>query len=240
MASTRRGAGLLAVVLAACGGDGAGGGAGGASSSSVATATSATTTTSSTAGPGGGSGGASECGVDLPIPDPCGSCVEEHCCAELEDCVADPACAECLSPEASCIDDITPDLVACFQSSCEAACDPNAVTPDCEAPAVAPSGGSCVALDQKVTCNPITNEPCDTESGWACDVNGAGYQCWPPPLTEPVCGACPVDDAFCAAGSTCLGVCYKFCCNDDDCGPSGHCDQGPVANNHAPVGVCVQ
>lgn len=95
------------------------------------------------------------------------------------------------------------------------------------------TGGGAPVL----SCNPVTNEPCDTQANEACDFNGnGGFECFPgnsAGLCEP-CG----DGMWCLGGLTCTNEdqkCAKFCCDDADCG-SGTCKKDPVIPE---IGICI-
>jgi hypothetical protein len=122
----------------------------------------------------------------------------------------------------------------------------------CEPPAPAPSGGACIAIGMgqggsgaiDVECNPITGEPCPADL--ACDLvieqsAFSGFQCYPPPNTVAVCGACDsLDGPFCNNGLTCIsGLCRKYCCDDDNCGPGAGCDTTTGTYPGTAVGVCL-
>jgi hypothetical protein len=124
------------------------------------------------------------------------------------------------------------------------------VDPICTAPTTAPSNGSCIALmgdggAGTVSCNPITNAPCNT--GEACDLDtGGGYRCFAPPPanTATLCQTCDITNGpacvgtmHCITALTNAAECARFCCTDPDCG-SGHCDK--TTYNTTPVGVCVK
>ena len=152
--------------------------------------------------------------------------------------------------------------------------------PSCDAPAEAPSDGSCVTItsgaggggeggggegggggappDLTSECNPVTNEPCDTAAGEACD----GLQveegvfvfiCYPPPNDGLLCDECDYSGgSFCAGTTTCAaagvptgtaGQCTRYCCSDADCG-TGTCvtevDGVSVFGEHVPdLGLCL-
>jgi hypothetical protein len=102
--------------------------------------------------------------------------------------------------------------------------------------------GSCVMMGGAYACNPITNVPCNTAGGQACDLNqSGGLQCWDPPNTEKLCADC--SQKFCSFGFTCvedaggMAKCAKYCCTDADCSSMGHCDLGAF---NAPFGICVE
>jgi mono/diheme cytochrome c family protein len=118
-------------------------------------------------------------------------------------------------------------------------------TPECTAPTTSPSGGECVAHG-RFECNPVTNEPCNTRAGEACDVYGFdGFKCYPAPNDRPICQACDeTNGPWCLGGSTCLGVdgCAKYCCDDGDCG-GGTCQKtmgsSPWFQQAPELGVCL-
>ena len=110
-----------------------------------------------------------------------------------------------------------------------------------------PSGGSCFA-DAGLACNPITNAPCKTDAGEACDFTQGGFQCYPPPPpnTAALCASCDDQSIACLPGSTCLPAtndpqqgsqCAKFCCDDGDCA-GGKCDKTTFQSD--PFGFCVK
>jgi hypothetical protein len=138
---------------------------------------------------------------------------------------------------------LTEKIVACTKSKCDAQCKaaappPPPPKPACDAAVTAPSKGSCVALGQKVTCNPVTNAGCDAAKGEACDVGPNGFQCYPGPNAVSLCGECGADKGFCAGGLYCLGKCAKYCCEDKDCG-TGKCDTKFSSDPAVPLGVCI-
>jgi hypothetical protein len=110
-------------------------------------------------------------------------------------------------------------------------------TPACDAPTPAPSMGSCIQVGAPgIDCNPVTNFPC--APGDACDYNGAGFSCFLPPNTEPLCAPCGEADGYCQPGMICLDEgCARYCCNDGDCG-SGYCDK-TLLEPGLPVGICL-
>lgn len=115
--------------------------------------------------------------------------------------------------------------------------------PDCEAPAESASGGSCVTLDEFVTCNPVSNAPC--KDGETCDFAGAGTtSCFPPPNDAKLCQPCSNNTGpFCAGGHICLDdVCHRYCCTDSDCGPGALCVASVLkaSQQEAGAGVCVR
>ncbi len=210
-------------------------------SSTGADSTSTTTATS-------GTGGAGSCIGVFPAG-ACATCGEASCCTEGAACDVTPGCIGCVySSDPSCTAANKPAvdaLLSCMHASCEAACFP---TPPpkadvtCAVPSPSPSVGSCVSVGGAIECNPITNEPCDTAAGEACDFKGAGYHCYAGPNDKNLCEACGPSNAgsHCKGGSTCLpgpdGNCGKLCCNDGDCG-KGTCNKKDMFP--ASVGYCV-
>lgn len=109
-------------------------------------------------------------------------------------------------------------LATCFQGPCNADCVP------------------------KSECNPVTNDPCNTAGGEACDLNGSGvFVCFPAPNDALACAACSnANGPFCTPGYHCAedttgGMCTRFCCTDADCG-TGKCDMTGMPSG---VGICV-
>jgi hypothetical protein len=120
--------------------------------------------------------------------------------------------------------------------------------PECTAPVDAGSGGSCVTItgDGGVECNPVTNAPCNTDAGEACDrTEIGGTHCFAPPPSNSaaLCAVCDdTNGPACMPTATCVPTsgglnCARFCCVDGDCG-SGHCDTVTLALPN--FGVCVQ
>ena len=223
----------------ACGGGttgttstGSGGGSGGGSTTGTTTATTTATgtgTTTTTAATGTGGAAPIDCTTVFPAGD-CDTCGQANCCAEASACNDAAGCVECL-PDASLCDDTNMDqhdaLIACLQASCDKECFPPPPVADatCVVPTPSPSAGACISITADNKCNPVTNAPCDTAAGEACDFGGAGYQCYPAPNDKKLCEPCGMADGFCQGGETCDGVCVKFCCDDTDCGV-GKCDKG--------------
>ena len=125
-----------------------------------------------------------------------------------------------------------------------------AATFACDAPASAPSKGSCVAVvdadagtamnDGGTFCNPVTNAPC--AAGQACDITSAsgsinGFACYPGANAAKICALCDdTNGPFCAGGLSCaaasadLSGCARYCCTDADCG-SGRCSKVDASGN---------
>src|SRR5262249_27231286 len=123
-------------------------------------------------------------------------------------------------------------LVACAMMNCNMECfpppPPPPPPPSCDAPAMSPSGGSCIKIGGSVKCNPVTNQGC--QPGEACDFGMAAFVCHPPPNDAMLCEKCSNSNPgpFCGGGMHCLedlglAKCAHFCCDDCDCG-SGTCD----------------
>jgi len=104
-------------------------------------------------------------------------------------------------------------------------------------PAISPSNGACVTLSATIKCNPVTNAPCNTAGGEACDTNGTGYECYAPPNDNNLCQPCGDTDGFCKGGQTCgnSATCAKYCCTNNDCG-NGTCDKSGMLTGG--VGTC--
>jgi hypothetical protein len=210
-------------------------------------------------GTGTGPGPSSSSGGKLPdcntaleddfnlIPE-CETCLGESCCTEVSECAAADNCSVCITGQEDCSDDAgdaAMGLVKCAQSECQAECfdpPPPPIKVDCQAPAASASMGACVMVGGNYACNPVTNAPCNTAGGQACDLNqSGGLQCWDPPNTEGLCKDC--SQKFCAFGFTCvedaggMAKCAKYCCTDADCSAMGHCDLGAF---NAPFGICVE
>jgi hypothetical protein len=108
--------------------------------------------------------------------------------------------------------------------------DGDGIFPMCDGiPASPPSNGSCYTIPPSTSsggataCNPVTGAEC-TEFGSACDSGTDGYQCFPPPNTGTLCGACGDNDVYCGNGLSCFAYdtftfkCMRYCCTDADCG----------------------
>lgn len=110
-------------------------------------------------------------------------------------------------------------------------------TAQCDASLVTPSDGVCVQLGGPITCNPVTNQGCNTPAGEACDYGPGGFTCYPGPNDAELCWACGPNGPHCGSGFTCTsdGVCAKFCCDDLDCGSGGICQMSQLG-----VGHCVK
>jgi hypothetical protein len=225
-------------------------GTGGATSTTTSTsdATSTTAATTASASSSSGAGGAGSC-VGVFTAGACATCAEAACCAEGAKCDVTAGCLGCVySSDPSCTTANKPAvdaLLACMHTSCETACFPVPLSKTdvtCIVPTPTPSAGACVSIGGAIECNPVTNEPCDTVAGEACDFKGNGYHCYAAPNDVNLCAACgPTNGgSHCKGGSTCLpgpdGTCGKFCCADGDCG-KGKCDKTDMFP--AGVGYCL-
>lgn len=193
--------------------------------------TAAVTVTSTGAGPG-------ECTGTIALDPACIPCADRSCCEQQAACFEDDACIICLAAvtPTCAMNDNFQALDACLVGSCGATCD--SITPEspaCDAPLPSPSSGSCIVLGGNVGCNPFTNEGC--ASPQVCDAGQlGGYACFDPPSDAGLCEECGSSvNNYCAVGMTCIGVCYKLCCDDGDCG-TGSCDKTHA--QYAPAGVC--
>ena len=94
------------------------------------------------------------------------------------------------------------------------------------------------------TCNPVTNAPCNTAAGEACDggYQGGefqGFQCYPAPNDQKICEACNGGDGPWCSGSMTCGAgdkCARYCCSDADCG-TGTCTKGAWPSS-PDLGLC--
>jgi hypothetical protein len=166
------------------------------------------------------------CSGIIMMPNECGTCLETGCCDEMTACQADMTCKGCFDGsitgamcDAAPIKAMLDAIVTCAQGCC---------TTDC--------------FD--AGCNPVTNEPCDTAAGEACDIAGAdGYHCYTAdegPNDTAVCGDCSA--SYCEGTLTCNADadgntgCSHYCCDDTDCGPNGTCNKTDFAQG---VGSCI-
>jgi hypothetical protein len=191
----------------------------------------------------GSTGGTCMGVLDNVVGPTCGACLVASCCDEVAACNGDDGCwNKCFAmhDETACHADanghaIYHALLTCVTADCSDACIGPTVTPACDAPLEAPSGGACVTVGGGTSCNPVTNEGC-TAAGSACDVASGGYTCYPAPNDNAICAACGEADGWCMPGHTCVGgACARYCCDDGDCG-TGHCDTAPLGGGS--VGVC--
>ena len=240
--------GTAACSSGATGTTGSGGSGGSATTSTSTSDASSTSTGSTSTATSSGTGGAGSCIGVFPAG-ACATCGETSCCDEGAKCDVTAGCIGCVySSDPSCTAANKPAvdaLLACMHASCEAACfppPPPKADVTCAVPSPSPSAGACVTVGGAIECNPITNEPCNTGAGEACDFKGAGYHCYPAPNDKNLCEACGPSNggAHCKGGSTCLpgpdGNCGKFCCGNGDCG-KGTCDKTGMLP--AGVGYCV-
>lgn len=231
---------LLSSVIAAawvgCGGeDGGAGGAGGKGGGSESPA-------NGPAGPSNTTGVVLECDEVFAafFSEECNACLIENCCERVIECANTTNCVACTAADEPCDSyalDVNEDVVACRKKNCLAPC-LGAPPWECSPPVEAPSGGSCVPVGGEVECNPLTNEPCDTAGGEACDHAGDGvFQCFPGPNTKKTCAFCGEQDGFCEPGHVCTeNLCAKLCCDDGDCAP-GRCEIGGFGALQ--LGLCV-
>jgi hypothetical protein len=90
----------------------------------------------------------------------------------------------------------------------------------CDSDDEACEGANCGA---QTPCNPVTNAPCDAAMGETCASHAAGSVCVENSgQVAGLCEDCSASGA-CVGGTGCVeGSCFKFCCDDGDCG-SGVC-----------------
>ena len=104
-------------------------------------------------------------------------------------------------------------------------------------------------------CDPLTQLPCETAAGEACDVafdqsigGLGGFSCYPAPNDAMIGEACDASAGpWCAAGGTCVAtdesgtafICAKFCCSDSQCDEGQSCVvDGSYAPAASDMGVC--
>lgn len=223
-----------AAILWSCGAPGSSGG-GGAGGGLLTTTVSATT----------GSGPALLCTGALPGMDICSQCLEKQCCDAVIACKKDSQCAACLSaadPDPAVCSGVpaVAELRSCGHARCPDTCASWRLSPACDAPEIAPSGGECLAVDGELNkCNPITNEGCEADQNESCGADEVGFRCFAQPALTSICQDCgdAAGNQFgCAGGLTCVKLrCQRFCCGDGDCG-TGSCVKGAFAEPS--VGVC--
>lgn len=174
---------------------------------------------------GGGAGGGptGDCSKIFEKPNDCTTCLTNSCCSELAVCKGILNCVACL------ITQTEMDKKLCGTPEIDAAATKLGHCQEC----------TCATECLQPPCNPVTNEPCDTGAGEACDHAGGGkFQCYAAPNDAKLCEACDaMGGPYCEGGHTCHpdGGCAKFCCNDGDCG-TGTCAlyQGTM------LGTCVK
>jgi hypothetical protein len=193
------------------------------------------------AGGAGEAGSAGAAGTGGGGGQDCTTCGQTNCPDEVTACLGATGCLECLQgDDASCNADNEDEVNAlgeCLMTNCEDECMGGGGV-DCDAPAVAASAGSCITIGGNNTCNPVTNEGCDTAAGEACDANqGGGYECYPAPNTQAMCEECSDTVGYCQGGMVCIGECGRFCCDDTDCSATGTCDK--TIGLPGGVGVCL-
>lgn len=98
-------------------------------------------------------------------------------------------------------------------------------------------------------CNPLTNEPCSTAAGEACDISAEPpfFVCYPAPNDAGLGKPCDLANGpFCKATMTCVpndidasfhGNCRKFCCSLQDC-PAGSAVCAPLSSELGTIGSC--
>lgn len=210
------------------GGDAGAGGGGGAAGQSGA---------GGQAGGQAGGGGACEAvGVGN-----CETCMAQQCCELFASCKGAPGCLECFNSSDPCDEELPSynlayELIHCAARACGVVCE--LFTPDCEAPEVSSSQGSCIPAESKYKCNPVKGDECDAKS--SCDFLGNGTVCQLAVPTAGLCEPCDFNGRYCGDGMLCFNsTCSRICCSNDDCGPQGYCDtsldlgQGPLS-----VGIC--
>jgi len=85
-----------------------------------------------------------------------------------------------------------------------------------------PPPPGCLDESVKISCNPLTNNPCAGDE--SCDLGetpaGFALSCYPPPNLAGPGDACDNENGpFCVGGYHCTrGICRSFCCSSSDCG----------------------
>jgi hypothetical protein len=152
-------------------------------------------------------------------------CVESTCCAELTACNGIPNCFDCFTGANT-------DATVCGAANITAAFD---VINTC-------LHGCCTTdCGSGTGCNPVTNEPCNTAAGEACDLGQNGFACFPAPNDTSLCDSCDnMAGPFCVAGAHCGSdnTCAHYCCDDGDCG-TGTCDKTVMIVADMSIGLCV-
>lgn len=110
-----------------------------------------------------------------------------------------------------------------------------------DAPVVAASAGSCVAIDgQLFQCNPVSNAGCEGGGQCVLGINEKGemaFTCAPEAGPLKSCERCESFGDECGPGYTCQGglwSCQRYCCDSSDCGQGAEC----VLQPPMPFGVC--
>jgi hypothetical protein len=258
-------AGLLVILLCACGQDsppgelddaGVGGTGGYVSTGGSGSASSYGGSGGSGYGGAPGTGGSGVASCSLPGYDifqgECGQCLEQNCCAEVNNCSATTGCYSCafrmdIFIGGGCTYSniiAADDLTICMEAECMDVCGHGwvaTVDPECDVPAEAPSGGECNP-GAIADCDPVTNVGCDGEAGEACHASFSNqqelYVCVPDQNTVGVCAECGHGLGGCLPTLECVftrtgSACARMCCSDEDCG-KGECHRG------GGVGVCVK
>jgi hypothetical protein len=173
-------------------------------------------------GGAGGAGAPADCSnVAIAMPDACTDCVKGTCCDALAACNAIPNCVKCFFGEET-------DTKICGTPEIQAASETLFHCTECK----------CADKCLPKQCNPVTNEPCDTAAGEACDFGQSGFVCYPAPNDQKLCEECDAANGpWCEGGHTCGedGGCAKFCCDDGDCG-TGICEKFQGQD----LGVCLK
>jgi len=117
------------------------------------------------------------------------------------------------------------------------------LVPACDAPVVAPSGGTCFQLSLDQQCNPVTNSDC---ADLSCDTPDSGetFQCYSSTTHRSLCQPCD-ENTFCVGGLACPAQqtgwpggsqCARYCCDDGDCG-SGKCIKDGIVALGGAIGL---
>ncbi|MBM4358161.1 MAG: hypothetical protein FJ096_08615 [Deltaproteobacteria bacterium] len=171
---------------------------------------------------GAGGGAPADCSkVAIKMEDDCTACVKGDCCDSLAACDAIPNCVKCFFREET-------DAKICGTMEITAATEKLFHCTECKC------GAEC--LPQQ--CNPVTNEPCNSGAGEACDFGQDGFVCYPAPNDQKLCEECDAANGpWCEGGHTCGedGGCAKYCCDDGDCG-GGTCSKLDKLD----VGICLK
>jgi hypothetical protein len=165
--------------------------------------------------------------VDTARP-ACAACLQESCCAELLACSESAACRACVFPgdDACTAPPEHLDLKACVRGPCAEPCvEPELAglgDPFCNVVSPTLAAGECASIGDyygRFECNPVSNEPCVDGEACALDEGQIIWTCRASGHALPACAACGFAEGECAPGHVCgNGVCYRYCCTDEDCG----------------------